>query len=107
MTRICSPEEMQPLVTHRYASQNDEAVLVLQDPSPMHADLEDNPTLIRAFTSWNFAAHDFSEDQLVHAALLMLQHALNMPELERWRIPAGKSVNNLQAIRAVLQEPES
>ncbi|KAI4119522.1 MAG: hypothetical protein LQ345_000584 [Seirophora villosa] len=100
MTRICSPEEMQPLVTHRYASQNDEAVLVLQDPSPMHADLEDNPTLIRAFTSWNFAAHDFSEDQLVHAALLMLQHALNMPELERWRIPAADLQSFLLASRA-------
>ncbi|KAH7361035.1 hypothetical protein BKA65DRAFT_197273 [Rhexocercosporidium sp. MPI-PUGE-AT-0058] len=36
--------------------------------------------------SWHFSAHDFTDDELLHAALLMLQHALAMPELERWRI---------------------
>ncbi|KAK0126831.1 3',5'-cyclic-nucleotide phosphodiesterase [Cadophora gregata] len=36
--------------------------------------------------SWHFSAHEFTDDELLHAALLMLQHALTMPELERWRI---------------------
>ena len=44
-----------------------------------------------AIGSWNFCAHEFSDDELLHAALLMLQHALTMPELERWRISTGKS----------------
>ncbi|KAL9020991.1 MAG: hypothetical protein Q9185_001818 [Variospora sp. 1 TL-2023] len=100
MTGICSPEEMQPTVAHRYASQYDETVLVLRDSSSTDADLEDDPTLVEAFTSWNFSAHDFSEDQLVHAALLMLQHALRMPELERWRIPAADLQSFLLASRA-------
>ena len=45
--------------------------------------------VIRAIPTWSFSAHDFSDDELLHAASLMLQHALAMPELERWRIPAG------------------
>ena len=40
----------------------------------------------RAIGSWAFSAHDFSEEELVHASFLMLQHALSMPDLEKWRI---------------------
>ncbi|KAI9674578.1 MAG: 3',5'-cyclic-nucleotide phosphodiesterase [Trizodia sp. TS-e1964] len=43
-----------------------------------------------AVGSWSFSAHDFSEDELIHAASLMLQHALNMPDLEQWRLSADK-----------------
>ncbi len=43
-----------------------------------------------AVGSWHFSAHDFTDDELLHAALLMLQHALAMPELEKWRISTGK-----------------
>ena len=43
----------------------------------------------KAIGSWSFSAHEYSEDDLVHIAFLMLQHALAMPELERWRLPAG------------------
>jgi 3',5'-cyclic-nucleotide phosphodiesterase len=45
-----------------------------------------------AVGSWDFSAHDFTDDELLHAALLMLQHALAMPELEKWRISTGKRV---------------
>jgi 3',5'-cyclic-nucleotide phosphodiesterase len=41
--------------------------------------------------SWNFSAHDFTDDELLHAALIMLQHALAIPALEQWRLPAGMS----------------
>lgn len=44
-----------------------------------------------AIGSWHFSAHDFTDDELLHAALLMLQHALSMPELEQWRISTGKN----------------
>lgn len=43
----------------------------------------------KAIGSWGFSGHDYSEDDLVHIAFLMLQHALAMPELEKWRLPAG------------------
>lgn len=47
--------------------------------------------IVAAVGSWNFSAHDFTDDELLHAALFMLQHALSMPELEKWRISTGKS----------------
>ncbi|KAI4129065.1 MAG: hypothetical protein LQ338_002415 [Usnochroma carphineum] len=73
MTGICSPEEVQPTISSH----------------SVNGDLDEDPSLIRAFTSWSFSAHEFNEDQLVHAAFLMLQHALSLPELEQWRISAG------------------
>ncbi len=48
------------------------------------------PSLATAIGTWGFSAHEFSEEQLVQAAFLMLQHALAMPELAQWRLPAGK-----------------
>ena len=42
---------------------------------------------------WDFCAHDFSEEELVYAAACMLHHALEMEELEHWRISFGKSDN--------------
>lgn len=44
-----------------------------------------------AVGSWSFSAHDFTSDELVYAALLILEHALQMPELAQWRIPTSKS----------------
>jgi hypothetical protein len=44
---------------------------------------------------WDFCAHDFSEDELIHAGSLMLEHALKMPELDKWRISFGKSPTNV------------
>ena len=46
--------------------------------------------LASSIGSWAFSAHEYSDDELVHVAALMLQHALDMPELEKWRISAGE-----------------
>jgi len=43
-----------------------------------------------AVGSWNFSAHDFSDDELQYAAFLMLEHALGMPQLEKWRLSTGE-----------------
>lgn len=40
---------------------------------------------------WHFCAHDFNDDELLVAAMEIFKHALAMPELEKYRIPAGKS----------------
>ncbi|KAK2630050.1 hypothetical protein QTJ16_000870 [Diplocarpon rosae] len=53
-----------------------------------------------AVGSWHFSAHDFTDDELLHAALLMLQHALAMPELERWRISTENLTGFLVACRS-------
>lgn len=55
--------------------------------------------IAEAIGSWLFSAHDFTDDELLHAALLMLQHALTMPELERWRISTGKRAGSVAMFR--------
>ena len=45
----------------------------------------------QAVGKWYFDAHSFTDDELLVAAMDMFRHALAMPELEHWRIPAGKS----------------
>lgn len=50
--------------------------------------------LTGAIGSWAFSGHDFSEEELTHAACLMLQHALRLPELEKWRLSTGKPLTN-------------
>ncbi|KAL8813613.1 MAG: hypothetical protein Q9223_000255 [Gallowayella weberi] len=84
MTGICSPDESQPLL----------------DYNSLDDDHDEDSKLAMAFTSWNFSAHELSENQLVHAAFLMIQHALNMAELERWRISAVDLKSFLFASRA-------
>ncbi|KAH6624658.1 hypothetical protein B0J18DRAFT_185386 [Chaetomium sp. MPI-SDFR-AT-0129] len=53
-----------------------------------------------AVGQWHFCAHDFTEDELVVAALVMFKHALSMPELEPWRIPTDQLHRFLLACRA-------
>jgi hypothetical protein len=43
-----------------------------------------------AVGNWSFSAHDFADDELLHGAMSMFQHAMSMPELEKWRIGTGK-----------------
>jgi hypothetical protein len=43
-----------------------------------------------AIARWHFCAHDFSDDELLIAALMMFRHALSVPELEKWRIHKGE-----------------
>jgi 3',5'-cyclic-nucleotide phosphodiesterase len=51
------------------------------------------PIIEREIGSWSFCAHDFSEDELVYAGYRMLDHALQMPELEKWRMSEGEIVS--------------
>jgi hypothetical protein len=39
---------------------------------------------------WHFSAPYFDDDSLLIAATLMFEHALAMPELEKWRLPTGE-----------------
>jgi len=48
-------------------------------------------SLVRSIASWDFSAHDFTDDELLHGASLMLQHALELPALEEWRVSKGES----------------
>lgn len=51
---------------------------------------ERQAVISEAVGSWQFCAHSFSDDELLVAAMFIFKHALSMPELEPWRIPAGE-----------------
>ena len=44
----------------------------------------------QAVGSWSFSAHQFDADALLYAALVMLEHALSIPELEKWKMSTGE-----------------
>lgn len=46
--------------------------------------------IAEAVGRWHFCAHEFGDDALLVAAILMFKHAFSMPELEKWKIPTGK-----------------
>ncbi|KAH0347270.1 HD-domain/PDEase-like protein, partial [Aureobasidium melanogenum] len=56
------------------------------DPSELKIGDDRKALVEQAVGTWAFSAHDFDSDELLYAALTMLQHALQMPELEKWRI---------------------
>lgn len=90
MKRICDPDEE---VEHYqwYASSFNTSLCsrYLHGPSDLHI-LDQRKRLVEVeIGKWDFSAHDFSEDELVHAGTIMLEHALQMPELEPWRISSG------------------
>lgn len=55
--------------------------------------LDRRELIAQAISSWHFSAHDFEDDELLYASSLMFQHALSVPELEKWRISTGASQN--------------
>ncbi|KAL7944502.1 hypothetical protein V8C42DRAFT_346240 [Trichoderma barbatum] len=61
---------------------------------------ERQAVIAEAVGRWHFDAHDFSDDELLVAAMQMFKHALTSPELERWRIPADQLISFLVACRA-------
>ncbi|RAR05398.1 HD-domain/PDEase-like protein [Stemphylium lycopersici] len=74
MTGICNPETVGDSL----------------ESLDFHLD-EDRKILVEhAVGAWAFSAHDFTDDELLYGALVMLKHALQMPELEKWAITEGK-----------------
>ena len=51
---------------------------------------ERQEAIAAAIGRWHFCAHDFTNDELLVAAMLIFKHALDMPEMEKWRIPTGE-----------------
>jgi hypothetical protein len=44
----------------------------------------------KAIGCWSFSAHEFTDDELLLGALMMLQHALSMPELQKFNRTTGE-----------------
>ena len=89
MTGICNPDEVPQVIDHNRLS---------------NLDSEREVRLFNVVGSWSFSGHDWSEEELIHAALLMLQHTLTMPELERWRMSPAELKTFLMASRAAYND---
>ena len=91
MTSICKPESVLYAYDSRYSSPVYRRTSIADWLRKLYIiNYRQEVVITKAIGRWDFSAHDFSEDELVHAAFLMLQHALQMPDLEKWRIPACK-----------------
>ncbi|KAF3028607.1 3',5'-cyclic-nucleotide phosphodiesterase [Penicillium rubens] len=85
MKGICNPEE----VIHDEFQEQDLNI----DPARI-------PFIKEQVGSWKFCAHEFTEDELVFGACEMIQHALNMPGLDHWRLTPDELQTFLLACRA-------
>ncbi len=56
----------------------------------LHVEESRKEIIARDVGSWGFCGHNFSEDELVYAGVCMLDHALQLPDLEKWRLSQGK-----------------
>ncbi|ORY08716.1 hypothetical protein BCR34DRAFT_389625 [Clohesyomyces aquaticus] len=74
------------------------------DSSDLQVAEERRPVVAAAIGSWSFSAHDFTDDELLYASLLMLKHALQMPELEQWVMPEDELIVFLLASRTAYNE---
>ncbi|KAF2497013.1 HD-domain/PDEase-like protein [Lophium mytilinum] len=88
MSRICNPEAAGDSI----------------DPKDFYVEPERKVYVAEAIGSWSFSAHEFTDDELLYGALLMLQHALQMPELESWRMPEDDLMVFLMASRIAYNE---
>ncbi|KAI5847518.1 hypothetical protein BZA05DRAFT_457606 [Tricharina praecox] len=58
----------------------------------------------KAVGRWDFSAHDFSDEELVHCAQTMFQHAFTMPEVSEFVIPPDRMVDFLLACRGTYND---
>jgi 3',5'-cyclic-nucleotide phosphodiesterase len=56
----------------------------------LYVDQQRRKVIAEAVGKWGFDGHDFTEDELVYAGYYMLNHAVQQPELEKWRISEGR-----------------
>ncbi|KAH7078324.1 hypothetical protein FB567DRAFT_132558 [Paraphoma chrysanthemicola] len=88
MTGICNPETVgDSLEASDFALSEDR-----------------RPAVEEAVGTWAFSAHDLTDDELLYGALVMLKHALQMPELEKWTIPEDELIVFLLASRTAYNE---
>lgn len=65
--------------------------------SDLHLPSERKAVIDRFVGTWNFSAHDYSDDELLWASYLILKHTLSMPGVEKWRISDGEARTNRQS----------
>jgi hypothetical protein len=58
--------------------------------SDFELDPERRAVVEERIATWAFSAHDLTDDELLYGALVMLEHALQMPDLAEWSMTEGK-----------------
>lgn len=103
MKGICNPEEIVDEFQERYVSLSPPELKSMYSFVSLR-EIRVEPgreAFIKAQVgSWNFSAHDFSEDELVFAACEIIQHAFNLPGLEHWRLTPSELQTFLLSCRA-------
>jgi hypothetical protein len=69
---------------------NPETVGESLDSADLHISEDRLEFVADTIGSWSFSAHDLTDDELLYGALLMLKHALQMPEVEQWSMSDRK-----------------
>lgn len=91
MDRICDPSYVEKPVSLR--SVDFGQCLVSNDVdyfSELKLPHDRKSAVARAVGAWSFSAHEFSDDELLYGAYLVLQHVLQMPGLEKWHLSDGE-----------------
>lgn len=74
------------------------------DPYDIEVSPERRKQIAAAVGTWAFSAHDWNDDELLFGSLVMIKHALSMPEVERWRMGEDELLIFLQASRSAYNE---
>ncbi|KAF3045622.1 3',5'-cyclic-nucleotide phosphodiesterase [Didymella heteroderae] len=88
MTGICNPETVGDSL----------------DASDFELDEQRRKVVEDKVATWAFSAHEFTDDELLYAALVMLEHALSSPELSQWQLTEDELIVFLMASRAAYNE---
>jgi hypothetical protein len=90
MSGICNPEAVGDSLDSRYPLPPACAPPPAHLSSDLYIAPERKEVVAKMIGLWSFSAHDFTDDELLYGALLMLKHALRMPELEPWGMTDGE-----------------
>jgi hypothetical protein len=88
MTGICNPETVGESLTASDFDLSEDRRAAVEE----------------ALGTWAFSAHDYTDDELLYGALVMLKHALRMPELDKWKISESDLIVFLLASRTAYNE---
>lgn len=91
MNGICNPELAGESHDPRYGVLRTSRATTFTNLllSDVKIDPDCRAVVANSIGTWSFSAHEFSDDELINGALIMLEHALQMPELETWRMSTG------------------
>lgn len=89
MGGICNPEAVGDFLDSR-CHLRPLVSLIAHPSSDLYIVPERKDVVAKMIGLWSFSAHDFTDDELLYGALLMLKHALQMPELEPWGMTDGE-----------------